>query len=238
MGNGVSGVLASDRALKDSKTGVLSGGSIALLSKDVDGVLTAQATIVTDTTYLAASLDGALVTPAGSGRFAVPRNVSVSTSSATGAYHVTYPVVITGVRAWDGVTTTESIYLTQANGADEVNGVTMWASIISVLVPGQHDTSGTISIGCGTAAMATGTCTGVVTPDGSTNVYKGNNHKNTGGGTRGLYVGTASSAHVYAMHVEDDTVTDYQNVVAGTVYPWWIKSIHEGTTATNLRCQR
>lgn len=213
--------------------GVTSGKAIALLSLDVDGVLTAQATIVTDTTYLVASLDGVLVTPAGSGRFAVPRNVSVSTTSHAGAYHTVSPIVVTGIRAWDGITVSESLYLTSANGPETINGTVMFASVISVLVPGQHDTSGTISIGCGQAAMATGSCTGVVTPDSGGG--NGNNHRATGGGARGLYVGTSSSAHVYLMHWDDDTVTDYQNVSQGELYSFWFKSIHEGTTATNLR---
>ncbi len=223
-------------AQKNSTTGVLRGKVLALNSLDVDGLLTAQATIAAETTYVTADFDGALVTPGGSGRFAVPRNVTVSTTSHAGAYHIVSPIVVTGIRAWDGVPTSESLYLTAVDGPETITGVVMFSQITSVLVPAQHDTSGTISVGCGTAAMAVGSCTGVVTANTvSSDVYTmGNNHSNTGGGARGLYVGTASSAHVYVMHWEDEVVTPYLNVSAGELYPFWIKSIHEGTTATDL----
>lgn len=221
-------------ALADGNSGVRSGKAIALNAVDADGVMTLTATLTDAHTYTIANFDGALVTPPGSGRFAVPRNVTVTTTADAATYNTTDPIIVTGIRAWDGVTVAESIYLLTAGGDETIVGTTLFASVITIAVPAQLTTNGEFTFGCGTAALATGSCTGVITPDGVSNNFKGNNHRNSGGGARGIYVGTSSAAELNVMLWDDQVTTLFSNISAGEIHPLWFKSIHEGTTATDL----
>jgi len=111
---------------------------------DVDGVLSAAATALTATTYLAADYDGDAQS---SGVWLkLPQTITVTLSNTVGAFEVD-PIVITGVR--NGVAVTESLTPTSADGNETLRGTQAFDAPPTIVVPAQADEDGTISIGVG-----------------------------------------------------------------------------------------
>lgn len=56
------------------------------------------------------------------------------------------------------------------------------------------------------------------------------------GPTRGLYVGTSSSAQLVVIMYDDNTATSItlKNVIAGTIYPLNVKKVMAATTASDI----
>lgn len=88
------------------------------------------------------TFDGSLATfPLAPGR-----PLQFITSSAAGAYNTTDPIVVTG--ALDGgVTHTDKVYLTEADGGETVVGTWSFATPAQVVIPAQALTTGAITIG-------------------------------------------------------------------------------------------
>lgn len=105
------------------------------------GLLAAAQTTATSPVTIT-SFDGALAAaPLKPGR-----PVQILTSAATGAYNTTDPILVTGTLD-SGVTFTDKLYLTNANGGETVIGTWSFATITSVTIPAQLLTTGTLSFG-------------------------------------------------------------------------------------------
>lgn len=109
---------------------------------DDDALRLAAATSTSSQTISGAGFDGAL---AGQGIHAA-RPISITTSASIGAYNTTDPIAVTFILK-DGDEFTENVYLTNANGGETV--ATIWSAAIevSVEIPAQLTTAGTIAIG-------------------------------------------------------------------------------------------
>lgn len=107
---------------------------------DDDAIKTSIATVAAPATYSGGALNGAY-----GGTFPLPQTVSVTTSSSVGSY-ILGAIVFTGTDQ-DGSVITESLTLTAVNGNETIKGTTAFATITSIVVPAQFDTSGTFKFG-------------------------------------------------------------------------------------------
>jgi hypothetical protein len=107
---------------------------------DTDALKTSFATSTSIATIT--SFNGAL----GSETLRTGRPVSVTTSAATGAYNTAAAITVTGTLD-NGLEHTESIYLTEANGAETVETIFPFASVSSVAFPAMLTTTGSLTIG-------------------------------------------------------------------------------------------
>jgi hypothetical protein len=122
--------------------------AIAELDDD-DGLLTAAATIASETTYepgVSGGYDGAALDATFSYWNKLPRTITITRSSAVGSY-TTDPIVLSGFR--NGSAVTESLTPGDADGGDQLRGTQAFDFPPTIVVPAQVDTSGQFEIGCG-----------------------------------------------------------------------------------------
>jgi hypothetical protein len=110
---------------------------------DDNGLVEAAfATSTSLVTLSGGSLDGALaaltLTPG--------RPIQVTTGAAVGAYNTTDPILVTGVLD-SGVTFTDRLYLTAANGGQTIVGVWSFVRTTQVVIPAQLLATGTFTLG-------------------------------------------------------------------------------------------
>lgn len=119
---------------------------------DVDGLLSATATVAAEQTYAASGsdkdFDGAEVTHKSRGRRVMPRALTISRSAAEGSY-TTSGITLVGEVA--GVETTETITPPDADGGDVLRGQTLFddPTEVAVTIPASVDTNGQYQIGVG-----------------------------------------------------------------------------------------
>lgn len=112
---------------------------------DADGLKTSIATSTSVATYSGATLNGALANP-GPATIPLTMNVSVTTTSQSNTYNITSPIVVTGTNA-AGATITDSLTLTTDDGNETVAGTKAFATVTSIAVPAQSNTSGAFTFG-------------------------------------------------------------------------------------------
>lgn len=117
-----------------------------------NAIKTSIATAITAQSYSTVGLNGAI----GQSQFALPQTVSVTTSSHSGSYIITSPIVVTGLDPY-GNTITENLTLTQVNGNETIQGVKSFAQVTKIDVPPMTDTSGAFTFGVGDVLLPSGT---------------------------------------------------------------------------------
>jgi len=111
------------------------------LVADDDAIVTASATATAPVTLTGGALNGVI----GIGAMSPRRGISITTSAATGAYSLA-AIVITYVD-WLGNQVAESIALTSVNGGQTIVSAFEAASVVSIAIPSQVSTAGSIRIG-------------------------------------------------------------------------------------------
>ena len=90
------------------------------------------------------SFDGALASAA----LKTARPVTITTAAAVGAYNTTDAIAVTGTLG-NGLSHTESVYLTEADGGETVKTIFPFATVTEVALPAMPTTGGALTIGYG-----------------------------------------------------------------------------------------
>lgn len=93
-------------------------------------------------TYTGVALNGSI----GSGRFAVPQTVSVTTSAHAGSYIITTPITVKGTDAF-GNAISDTLTLTAVNGGETIVGVKAFMTVTEIDVPAMNDALGAFTFG-------------------------------------------------------------------------------------------
>lgn len=127
--------------------------TFASAAVDADAILVSgtPGTTSAGVTFSGVGLDGAI----GDDAISPTRLVTIATSSETGAYTITAPVVITGTNDV-GAVITDSVYLTDVDGGETVETTKAFASVTSVFVPQMALNTGRFTVGVGDIAIANG----------------------------------------------------------------------------------
>ncbi len=111
---------------------------------DDDAIKTSIATSTSVATYTGAALNGVM---GALSKAPFGRNIIITTTTASNAYNIVDPIVITG-KATDGVTViAENFTLTTDDGNEIVAGTKAFSSITSIAVPAQAAGTGTFKFG-------------------------------------------------------------------------------------------
>jgi hypothetical protein len=127
----------------------LAGRTYSLSSaevNDTDGIVTATATLTTESTLTTGDFDGAVIGGVGGDTLSPPRAVTFTYSDTAGAF-TTDPAVVTGWRG--GNLVTDEVAPTADGGDETVRGAQLFDRVETVVIPGQQLTTGSISIGVG-----------------------------------------------------------------------------------------
>lgn len=106
---------------------------------DVDAMVTAIATAITQQTYTGVTMDGTLANP-GPADMRMPQYPSITLSASVGSYS-TSPVVFTGTND-AGEAITVSVAPTDNDGGYTVVGTTAMKTCTQIVVPAQNDING------------------------------------------------------------------------------------------------
>lgn len=120
---------------------------------DDDGVKVGFATATSETVLGAADYNGAQVANSGASWAKLPRTITITRSSSSGAY-TTDDIVLVGKRG--GTEVTETLTPASANGGDQLRGVQAFDVPPAITIPAQASTAGQFQIGCGNICAPAG----------------------------------------------------------------------------------
>lgn len=146
----------------------------ALWSRTVTTIAVANAikasiaTVAAPASYSTSGLNGAI----GQAEFAVPQNVTVTTSSHGGSYAIASPIVITGLDPY-GAVITENLTLTATGGGETIAGTKSFAQVTQIDIPAMTDTGGAFTFGVGDILLPSGNVFREVRGNSAANVKVG-----------------------------------------------------------------
>lgn len=117
------------------------------LAADDDAIALARPTQTSPLSLSGASLDGEV----GGDTLSPRRGLTITTTAATGAYSTAAPIVVTFLD-WTGREQTATVVLTDADGGETIASTFEVASVVSVAIPAQLATTGTVAVGLQTRA--------------------------------------------------------------------------------------